>query len=123
METAQDSVSDNIAFADDDEDIEEDEATAKARRLAAAVPCTSCHGYRLKPESLSYRLGRWNIGELCALSLLDFGPAIASLELTDREKTIGGRLLREIQERSGFLCSVGVGYLSISRSAQKPLWR
>ena len=79
--------------------------------------CPACKGKRLKPESLSVTVGGKNIAELCDMSVsaaLDF---LKKLELTDREKIIGERIIKEIKDRLGFLKSVGLEYLTLSRSA------
>jgi excinuclease ABC subunit A len=79
------------------------------------VPCPTCHGARLKPESLSVTIGGRNIFELCSLPVSRAAEAVASLELTEREHLIADRVLREIQARLRFLLDVGLDYLSLSR--------
>ena len=79
------------------------------------VPCPDCHGYRLKPESLSVTVGGLNIVQLTDLSVADALTFIETLDLTKREQLIAGRVLKEIRERLGFLNSVGLGYLTLSR--------
>ncbi len=81
------------------------------------VPCAECHGARLKPESLAVTVGGRNIDELCSLSIGRTAEAISALELTERERMIGERVLREIQARVQFLLDVGLDYLSLNRSA------
>jgi len=81
------------------------------------VPCPECHGQRLKPESLAVTVGGLNIMELCHKTVEDMLSFITDLPLTDRERYIGARILKEIKERLGFLNSVGLGYLTLSRGA------
>jgi excinuclease ABC subunit A len=86
------------------------------------VPCLTCGGTRLKPVILSVlldspSLGPKNIAEVCALSIADAADYLAKLDLTDRERQIGERVLKEIQERLRFLLDVGLDYLSLDRAA------
>ena len=81
------------------------------------VPCPECHGDRLKPESLAVTVGGINIAELSRKSVSDALSFISNVELTERERLIGDRILKEITERLGFLQSVGLDYLTLSRSA------
>ncbi len=81
--------------------------------------CTACDGHRLKPESLCVKIGEKHIGEVSQMSIKACVDWFASLEdqLTEKQKTIAFRILREINERLGFLNSVGLNYLSLSRSS------
>ena len=79
------------------------------------VPCNVCHGARLKPTSLAVTLGDKNIAEVSAMSIDESARFLATLELTDREKQIAERVLKEINERLRFLLDVGLDYLSLSR--------
>ena len=83
------------------------------------VPCPECHGKRLRPESLAVTVGDMNISDLCVKSVSDALRFIGELEknLTQREHMIGDRILKEIRERLGFLQSVGLEYLSLSRAS------
>lgn len=81
-------------------------------------PCPECKGDRLRKESLHFKLGDRNISELCRFSVLETAQFFQTLSLTDREKMIGDRVLKEIKERLRFLSEVGVGYLNLSRPAQ-----
>ena len=81
------------------------------------VPCPACDGARLKPLSLAVTVGGHNIAELCSISIGEASRLIASLELTDRERLIGERVLKEIEARVRFLCDVGLDYLTLARSA------
>ncbi len=79
------------------------------------IPCPTCGGKRLKPESLSVTVGDKNIVELAQLSVTEALAFLDTLELSEREKLIAGRVLKEVRERLGFLNSVGLNYLTLSR--------
>ncbi|RCK70581.1 excinuclease ABC subunit UvrA [Desertihabitans brevis] len=81
------------------------------------VPCSSCKGARLKPASLAVTVGGKNIAEVSDMSIEEASAFLGSLELTDRERQIAERVLKEIQERLRFLLDVGLDYLSLSRPA------
>ena len=83
------------------------------------VPCPECHGKRLKPESLAVTVGGVNIADLCERSVTEVLGFIEELSalLSKREHMIADRILKEIRERLGFLNSVGLEYLTLSRSA------
>ena len=85
----------------------------------SATQCSACHGKRLRPESLAVKLGGWSIADFTSLSLSDARPAVDQMvaELTQRQKDVAGRPLEEIAERLDFLLAVGLGYLSLDRSA------
>lgn len=80
--------------------------------------CPVCLGNRLKKESLSFKIANKNISDVCNLSISECTHFFSTLSLTARETQISGRLLVELKERLGFLAQVGVGYLSLDRSAQ-----
>lgn len=81
------------------------------------VPCLTCQGARLKPEVLAFRVGGINIHELTCLSILEIRDFLANLILTEKEKTIAQQVLKELEARIGFLVDVGLGYLTLARSA------
>ena len=81
------------------------------------VNCPECHGQRLKPESLAVTVGGLNIMQLCDKTVGDLLAFIEELNLTDRERFIGERILKEIKERLGFLSSVGLEYLTLNRGS------
>jgi excinuclease ABC subunit A len=85
----------------------------------SATVCTVCQGKRLRPESLSVKLGGWSISEFTALSLNAARPGVDKLlsQLTPRQREVAGRPLGEVAERLDFLLAVGLGYLSLDRSA------
>ena len=80
-------------------------------------PCPACGGARLKPQSLAVRVGGLNIHEMSQLPVVDLVGFLQNLELSERERLIGARVMKEIIERLEFLESVGVGYLTLARSA------
>ncbi len=79
--------------------------------------CSVCEGLRLRKEALSIRIHGTNIGEFAGLSVRNAASFIAGLELTDRERTIASRVLREVGDRLHFLEQVGLGYLTLDRSS------
>jgi excinuclease ABC subunit A len=80
-------------------------------------PCAVCQGHRLKQESLSVKVKGRTISDYVTLPISEALDAFEALVLTDREAIIAERILREIQERLRFLNDVGVGYLTLGRSA------
>jgi excinuclease ABC subunit A len=85
----------------------------------SATLCRACLGRRLRPESLAVKLGGWSIADFTALALSDARPAVDKIlsQLAPRQKEVAGRPLAEIGERLDFLLAVGLGYLSLERSA------
>jgi len=83
------------------------------------TPCAACGQKRLRPESLAVRVGGLNIAEFTAKPLGGAREAVDHIQaqLTPRQRDIAGRLLEEIAERLDFLLAVGLGYLSLDRSA------
>lgn len=81
------------------------------------IVCPSCKGERLKKESLAVTVGGINISELCKKTVTEALEFFDSLELNEREKIIGERIIKEIKERLGFLKSVGLEYLTLSRAS------
>ncbi|MFZ0665836.1 MAG: excinuclease ABC subunit UvrA [Acidimicrobiales bacterium] len=79
------------------------------------VPCATCGGARLKPESLAIKVGDRNIYELCSLSIARAAEALEDVELTEREHLIADRVIREVKARMQFLLDVGLDYLSLAR--------
>ncbi|HSK17037.1 MAG TPA: excinuclease ABC subunit UvrA [Gaiellaceae bacterium] len=80
-------------------------------------PCPACKGARLRPEVLAVTVGGSNIHELTRLSVARAIEFLDGLELTETERLIGARIVREIRERLTFLDNVGVGYLQLDRAA------
>lgn len=81
------------------------------------IECPECHGKRLKDECLAVTIGGVNISDLTTYSVRDCLKFFGELKLTERENFIGERIIKEINERLGFLKSVGLEYLSLSRSS------
>ncbi|MEO7191211.1 MAG: excinuclease ABC subunit UvrA [Vicinamibacterales bacterium] len=79
--------------------------------------CPACHGDRLKPESRAVRVKGRRMADYVNLPLADAVGVFETLELTEREHLIAGRVLKEVRERVRFLADVGVGYLTLGRSA------
>jgi len=80
-------------------------------------PCPTCHGNRLRPESLAVKVAGRTIAEVTRFSIRDAAPFFSELKLTAREEVIARRVLKEIRERLGFLISVGLDYLTLDRTA------
>lgn len=81
------------------------------------TPCPVCHGARLRPESLAFKVGGKSIAEVSDMpvtKLLDF---FSHVELSEKEKKIADQILREVVARLSFLKNVGLEYLTLSRSA------
>ena len=81
------------------------------------VPCPTCGGTRLRPESLAVKVGSRSIAELSSLSIRAAHELLGKLELTPREEMIAARVMKEIRARLQFLVDVGLDYLSLDRSA------
>ena len=82
--------------------------------------CSVCGGSRLKKEALQFRIGGKNIAEVSAMSIEEFSAWMQNVEdyLNDKERKIATEIIKEIRERLRFLLDVGLGYLSLSRSAR-----
>ena len=85
----------------------------------SGVECPDCHGKRLKPVVLAVTVGDENISEFCEMSIRDELKFIAENEpnLTEKQRQIGGQIMKEIRNRLQFLQSVGLDYLTLARSA------
>ncbi|CAB4687918.1 MAG: excinuclease ABC subunit UvrA [Actinobacteria bacterium] len=94
---------------------ESDTSRERFEGFMREVPCPTCRGSRLKPVSLAVTLGGRNIAEICRLPINEAADFLDGLELTARERQIGERVLKEIQERLRFLLDVGLDYLSLDR--------
>ncbi|MGD0267048.1 MAG: excinuclease ABC subunit UvrA [Candidatus Methylomirabilota bacterium] len=104
-----------------------EEIETYVERLASVRPCPECHGARLRKESLAIRVGGLNIAELTRKSVKDTSAFLAALggsssengdlALTEKEREIARRILKEIRERLGFLTNVGLDYLTLDRTA------
>jgi excinuclease ABC subunit A len=94
---------------------ESDTSRERFEGFMREVPCPVCRGSRLKPVSMAVTLGGLNIAELCSLPINDTADFLRTLELSERERQIAERVLKEIQERLRFLLDVGLDYLSLNR--------
>ena len=83
----------------------------------SATECPTCGGQRLRPESLAVKVNGMSIADFTALPIARALETARKIKLTGREETIAGRILHEIVERLEFLYAVGLGYLSLGRSA------
>ncbi|MDK2848930.1 MAG: excinuclease subunit, partial [Desulfuromonadales bacterium] len=94
-----------------------DRVRENLERFMNVMPCPTCQGARLRPESLFVRVGGSNIQEICALSIHDAEQFFQTLRLSEKEFAIGRRVLKEIRERLSFLTYVGLDYLSLDRAS------
>lgn len=99
------------------------DASATARKWAEQFSivdvCPQCHGKRLKEEALAFKILGRDIYDLSSIDIDDLIQWFGSLHsmLNERQRTIGGEIIKEIQNRLGFLSDVGLGYLSLNRSS------
>jgi excinuclease ABC subunit A len=98
-------------------DAESDWTREQIESYMREVPCPECSGARLKPESLGVTIDGRNIHQLSSLPIRDAAAALLGLELSERDRMIAERVVKEINSRLGFLLDVGLGYLSLDRSA------
>ncbi|SCW53582.1 excinuclease ABC subunit A [Eubacterium ruminantium] len=89
---------------------------AEYEEFMTFIPCEECHGMRLKPSSLAVTVSGRNIYEVTEMPVEELNDFVASVELTEREKLIGGQILHEISARTGFMVDVGLNYLTLSRA-------
>ncbi len=83
----------------------------------AEIPCDECGGRRLSKESLAVTVGGLNIAEFCDMQVVEALDFIKTSELSERDRFIGKAVFKEVKERLNFLNSVGLGYLTLSRSS------
>jgi excinuclease ABC subunit A len=98
-------------------DSDSDRARELIEGYMREVPCPACHGARLRPASLAVTIGERNIYELGELSIAKSAEFLRSLELSERDRLIAERVLKEVNERLRFLLDVGLDYLSLNRSS------
>jgi excinuclease ABC subunit A len=94
-----------------------DDIREEIERFMTPMNCPDCKGRRLKPEALAVTVSGRPIDKVVALQLKDAESFFKTIDLTGREEQIAGKILKEVRDRLGFLCSVGVGYLMLDRSA------
>jgi len=87
-------------------------------KYRAYTPCPICHNTRLKKEALNVLLAGKNIFEFCDLPIWDLQMRFKDLPIDDFQKRVGQRLLKEINDRIGFMVDVGLGYLTLSRQTR-----
>ncbi len=87
------------------------------RSYMTEIPCDACKGDRLSAESLAVTVGGVNISDFCKMSVVDAINFVKGLTLTEKEQIIGEEIIKEVIERLNFLKSVGLGYLTLSRSS------
>src|ERR1041385_9130294 len=96
---------------------ESDGQRERLEQFMREVPCRTCKGARLKPESLAVTVGAINISQFTAKSIRDELAFLDALQLSEREHMIAERILKEIRARLQFLVDVGLDYLSLARAS------
>lgn len=86
--------------------------------LMTTIPCNICNGARLKQTVLSVKIGKYNIYELTLMPLREIKEYINNLELSEKNKIISEQIIKELNNRIGFLIDVGLDYLTLARSAK-----
>ena len=94
-----------------------EEIQAEMEQSMRIIPCEDCEGQRLKPEVLAVYVGGLNIAKVVSQSVRDSRQWFADLSLEGKDAVIADKVLKEIRERLGFLDDVGLGYLTLDRSA------
>ena len=94
-----------------------DSSREKIEEYMSLRPCPTCHGARLKPEVLAVTVGGKNIHEFTGMSVTRARLFLDGLELSETERLIGERIIRELKARLTFLDDVGVGYLQLDRAS------
>ncbi len=96
---------------------ESDSVRERVESYMREVPCPTCKGTRLRPESLAVTIADRSIADIAMLSVGEAAKFFSSLELSDRDLFIAARVLKEINARLGFLLDVGLDYLTIDRAS------
>jgi excinuclease ABC subunit A len=94
-----------------------DDIREEIERFMTPKKCPAWGGRRLKPEALSVTVAGRPIDKVVALQLKEAEKFFKTIDLTGREEQIAGKILKEVRDRLGFLCAVGVGYLTLDRNA------
>jgi excinuclease ABC subunit A len=94
-----------------------DDIREEIERYMTPKKCPDCDGRRLRPEALSVTVANRGIDSIVTLQLRDAAEFFRDVELTGREESIAGKILKEVRDRLGFLNTVGVGYLTLDRNA------
>jgi excinuclease ABC subunit A len=98
-------------------DAESDYSRERFAEFMREVPCPACHGARLKPVTLAVTVDDRSIADYCALPIGELAKLLLSLELSDRDMQIAGRIMKEVNARLGFLLDVGLDYLTLDRAS------
>ncbi|HEU4542846.1 MAG TPA: excinuclease ABC subunit UvrA [Jiangellaceae bacterium] len=96
---------------------ESDASRERFEGFMREVPCEACGGSRLKPVSLAVTVGGRSIADVAAMPIGECAVFLRELELSDRERQIAARVLKEVNERLRFLVDVGLDYLTLDRAA------
>jgi excinuclease ABC subunit A len=96
---------------------ESDSAREQVEGYMREVPCAACGGARLKPLTLGVTVDGYTIADICDMSIGESAKTLGTLELSERDRLIAERVVKEINARMGFLLDVGLDYLTLSRSA------
>ena len=98
-------------------DAESDSSRERYASFMREVPCPSCHGARLKPVALAVTVGSRSIADICAMPIGELAKLLLALDLSERDKHIAERVLKEVNARLGFLLDVGLDYLTLDRAS------
>ena len=98
-------------------DAESDWSREQIEGYMREVPCPACGGARLKPATLAVTINGKHIAEVCDLSIGESAKWLSQLELSERDRMIAERVVKEVNARLGFLLDVGLDYLTMSRNA------
>lgn len=98
-------------------DTSSDYVRDQMEKYMAQRPCPSCDGYRLKEETLAVKVNDVHIGKVTELSIGEADGFFKTLQLSEKDQQIAELVLREIEERLGFLINVGLDYLTLSRAS------
>ncbi|MEQ8469997.1 MAG: excinuclease ABC subunit UvrA [Marinoscillum sp.] len=106
-----------ISFLEKQKDAGSDKIRQWVEEFTDIRTCPECDGYRLKKESLHFKIANHHIGELAELNINKLSEWFEGVEerLDDRQKLIGAEILKELRKRIGFLLDVGLDYLSLNR--------
>ncbi len=96
---------------------ESDNTREQVEGYMREVPCQACGGARLKPLALGVTIDGHSIADISSMSIAESAKALSGLELSERDRIIAERVVKEINARMGFLLDVGLDYLSLSRSS------
>jgi len=107
----------NAFFKDVEQNLYKVQYRVLLSRYRGRTLCTSCKGYRLRPEALYVKVGGKHIGELCELPVKDLKIWFDALQLSEYDQRVAKRILTEIEHRLKTLLDVGLGYLTLNRLA------